>query len=86
MECKKRAKLPALVTSALAQAAKDIGTGDNRRPLLVMEEDYGTPIVACYLTDFIAALEQEGPNSAWKIRELCRSIKKLAGQVEELAK
>lgn len=45
-ECKRRAKLPVLITDALAQAQADIAIGDPRSALMLMREDGGRTI-AC---------------------------------------
>jgi len=85
VECKKRKALPALIVRAFAQAEADIAIGDNRKPLVVIEQDRGRPIACLYLEDLVAKLASEGPENASKVRDVFRAIERLAKQGRELA-
>lgn len=85
IECKKRKSLPALLIGAFSQAERDIVLGDNRKPLVVIEQDRGRPIACLYLEDLITKLSDQGPENAHTIRQISKTIKRLAQEIEDHA-
>lgn len=73
VEVKRRARLPHLLTSSLAQAQASIAIGDPRRPLVLYREDRGRWMAALWAEDFVSfasALAEVGQGS--KIRQHLR--------------
>jgi hypothetical protein len=86
-ELKRRARLPALVTEALEQAAADVVIGDRRRPAMAMRADHGQTIVAFYWEDlrtWAEALAEVGRSG--EVRRLAAQIESAARQIREVAK
>jgi hypothetical protein len=57
IEVKRRAKLPVLLTAAMAQAKA--AARSSERPAVVMRADHGKWMFQCELTDLLAWLEEE---------------------------
>lgn len=88
VEVKRRARLPHLLTAALAQAEAGKGktVGDNRRPLVMYREDHGRWMISLWADDFVefcTGLAEIG--SGYKARTLARQLRVLAREIEELA-
>ena len=73
------------VQSYLEQAKSDIVGGDNRKPLALLYPDRQRPMAVLFADDLVALLENEGPESAFKIRELARKLEALAKEIRGLA-
>jgi hypothetical protein len=73
------------VQKYLEQALSDISEGDTRKPLAVLVPDRQRSIFCLYAEDFIDLLQNEGPDSAFKIRELARKLETLAKEIRCLA-
>lgn len=73
------------VQKYLEQAMSDISGGDTRKPLAVLVPDRQRAIFCLYAEDFIDLLSDEGPTSAYKIREIARKVETLAKEIEGLA-
>lgn len=74
------------VQSYLEQAKGDIVGGDNRLPLALLYPDRQRPMAVLFADDFVALLQNEGPQSAYRVRELARHITELAGAIQKEAK
>lgn len=89
VEVKRRAKLPNLLTAALAQAEAGKGktVGDNRRPLVVYREDNGRWMVSLWADDFFTFCEGLAEiGQGHRLRPYARQLRQIADQIEELSR
>jgi hypothetical protein len=85
-ECKVRKRLSwTVIRKAVDQALAALGSGGFRYPLAIVKEDYGKPYACMYLEDFVALLSGSQESGAYHVRARCRSIRKLADEIEELS-
>lgn len=85
-EAKARARLPAYFTQAMMQCALAC-RGSNKRPAIVLKEDRGRIMFACYLEDFVGwseALAEVGQGQL--IRSLVRDARRNLDAIDEAAK
>lgn len=73
------------VQKFIEQAESDISDGDTRKPLAVLCPDGGRPLVVLYADDYIESLQNEGPESAYKIREVALRLESFAKEIRGLA-
>jgi hypothetical protein len=81
IEVKRRAKLPAIATAPLAQAAY-AATGSGRLPAVFYREDHGRWIVAMYAEDFttwVDAIHEVG--QAGRVRAIGRELERLGHEL-----
>ena len=85
MEAKRRAKLPAIATAPLAQAAY-AARGSNLAPLVGYREDGGRWVVAMYAEDFktfVDAVYETGRGS--KLRALAKQLDAISAELRRFA-
>lgn len=85
-EAKARAKLPAYFSQAMKQCEIEC-RGSNKRPAIILKEDRGRIMFACYLEDFVQwaqALAELGQGQY--VRSLVREARRIFDQIEEAAK
>jgi hypothetical protein len=85
-EAKRRARLPALVTNALLQAATALPLGSPKRPAVLMREDRGKAIFIAYADDvrqWCEALAEVGESH--RLKPLARDLRAIASQLEQMA-
>jgi hypothetical protein len=87
VEVKSGSQVPKRVLDAMAQSDRAKSAGDSR-PCITVWSPSNSPrqIVVMYLDDLTAALDNEGPANAFRVRELARSVEKLAKEIGDLAR
>lgn len=84
-EAKARARLPAYFTQAMAQCELEC-RGTTKRPAIILKEDRGRIMFACYLNDFVewgGALAEIGQGRA--IRTMVRQARTILDEIDKAA-
>ena len=85
-EAKSRKKLPYYFTQAMLQCGLAC-QGSNKRPAILLREDRGKILFACYLEDFVSwaqALAEVGQGQ--NIRSMVRQARRILDDIDEAAK
>lgn len=87
VEVKSGGQVPKKVLDAFAQSERARATGDGRPCMTVwVPANSSRPIAVLALDDLNAALDNQGPENAFAVREVLRTIARLAKEGEGLAR